>query len=381
MNVIQRFFRDLLAIGDPVMNFAHPEAACNPVALDVLRHRALDIWTECAASMRFNVFDFDQNTGALTANRTSTLSRRLTVKPNAMQTLPAFVAHAAERYLRIGKTVVVAIRDDRGGIKELVCAQTADRVPNAPGWWQVVLPDWYDPEQSVRTVGPDDVGLVERQGGGCAWSLALTGAELGGGAVASLARYQQKMVRPSNVLYTDSSLNATQVEQIRGAMSERHGDTAVFAHGLKPMAPPVSPVNAESAKTVEIGAKLVSLAFGVPESMLGVLVPGSTSTASEMLSQFKATTFSGWSRSLAAALAALGGLPVDAVEADLSQLTTLDRLDRLEKLTGAVQGLIMRPNEARAVVGLSPDPAGERLYGQRQLTPAEQLGTDLTPTV
>ncbi|HEU6455015.1 MAG TPA: phage portal protein, partial [Roseateles sp.] len=186
------------------------------------------------------------------------------------------------------------------------------------------------------------------------------------------AKFFENMSRPSGILAAPAKISDETAKRLKTEWESNFGKgkigkVAVLGDGMKYEAMAVTPVNAELVKQLDLSAKQICAAFGMPFFMVGGEVK-STDNVQALWQIY-------YSQCLQSLIEAFERLQDDGLQLDPAAWRTefdLDDLLRMDSKTLAevegvkVQRGIAAPNEARRKFNLAPAVGGETPYLQQQ---------------
>jgi HK97 family phage portal protein len=197
----------------------------------------------------------------------------------------------------------------------------------------------------------------------------------------SQAVFFSRMSRPSGVLVSDQPLNNDQMVRLRANWAAQtqvlmQGGVPILGNGVKWQSMGLSSENSQMIEAARFSGEDIARVHGVPLPVVGDLSHATMQNVEQLVTLWLTT-----------GLTAL----LEVVERDLNRLFAFDgntefvKLDerallrtefaaRIEALCKAIQGGLMKPNEARALEDLPPVENGDEVYAQAQMQP---LGTPL----
>jgi HK97 family phage portal protein len=187
----------------------------------------------------------------------------------------------------------------------------------------------------------------------------------------------RRMARPSGVLQSPRMLDGdvadrlrTQWQQVYGDNPGNAGKVAVLEDGLewKPMT--MTAADSQLIEQLRFTVEDVARVYRVPIFMLGDMTKASYRNSEVLMRNYYAGSLSYYCRSIEDRMNVFHDLGEDfEVRFDLDELFRAESDVRMNTLKTAVQGGIMKPDEARGKEGLGPVPGGNEVYVQQQMIP------------
>lgn len=267
--------------------------------------------------------------------------------------------------VRVKKGPRYEILDDRGQVQA-----TVGPMQMLHGWW-IKMPG------ELRGISP--LEAMRRTLGGALAAEEFAGRFFGQGASLSFG------------VEVPTELTDEKKTKLRESLRRRHAGLsnshaigvltagAKFITGLAP-----SPEQAQMLETRKFGVEDIARVYGVPPGMVGSQEPGASSYASaqEWRKMFRDDRLLTFTKNMETAHERLLQLPL-ALEGtgasmqlrfNLDWVARADLKERTEANEIAIRSGQMTPDEARALEDRQPQPGGDRLYMQAQMTPIDQLG-------
>lgn len=320
---------------------------------------------------------------------TNSALSRILKRPNDYESMSDFLLNATRRLYTKGEAYGLAIRNDRGEIKEIHRMREGAPVLAVDGsifyrlWGNEIVEQRFDlsypiPARDVlhiRLHTPRHPLKGESPILSVALDLALSGAALN-----QQTAFYLNQARPSFMLETDQQLNAEQTRDLRARWDEQTkgdnaGGTPILAWGLKAKPVTISANDGRLADMLKLSDQNVALAFRMPLQILGI---GGTPFASTeaLMSAWKSTGLGFALNHIEEAfglLFGLKGMPDEYLEFDTDALLRSSFKEMIEALTNAT-GKVMTSDEARAKIGLPRKAGGDELYVQMQDIPLSMAG-------
>lgn len=224
--------------------------------------------------------------------------------------------------------------------------------------------------------GMSVISSVARQSVGLA--LAMDG---------QLAKLHANGARPSGVVEVTQGLNPEAFKRLKAEFDSMHsgvsnaGKTVYLDKGMTWKPATINPVDAQTLETRRFQVADIARIFGVPPHMIGE-TDKSTSWGSgieQMTIGFVQYSIRPWLVRIEQELnRKLFGRNYFC-EFNLEGLLRGDSKTRAEFYASGIQNGWMKPNEARKLENLPPDPSGDKLYANGTLQPLEASGENPNP--
>lgn len=315
---------------------------------------------------------------------TNSALSRILKRPNDYESISDFLLNLIDRTYRKGEGYVLAIRNDRGEIKEMHrmlhgqprLAEDGSIFYSLDG--NEIAERRFDLSLPIPARDVLHLRLHTRRhplrGESPILAVALDLA-MSGAALNQQVRFYLNEARPSFMLETDQQLNAEQTAELRRRWNEQTqgdgaGGTPILTWGLKAKPVTTNANDGRLADLLKLSDQNVALAFRMPLQILGV---GGTPFASTeaLMSSWKSTGLGFILNHLEEGLGnlfGLKGLPDEYLEFDTDALLRSSFKEMIEALTAGA-GKVMTRNEARARIGLGKKDGGDDLYAQMQDIP------------
>lgn len=225
--------------------------------------------------------------------------------------------------------------------------------------------------------GMSVISAVARQSVGLA--MAMDG---------QLAKLHANGARPSGVVEVEGSMGAEAFTRLKNEFERLHsgvtnsGKTVFLDKGMKWTPASINPADAQMLETRRFQVSDIARIFGVPPHMIGE-TDKSTSWGSgieQMTIGFVQYSIRPWLVRIEQEFnRKLFGRNFFC-EFNLEGLLRGDSKTRAEFYASGIQNGWMKPNEARKLENLSPDPNGDKLYANGTLKPLEAAGEKPNPT-
>ena len=324
---------------------------------------------------------------------TTSPASRIFREANPYETWPVFLLNMLATLGFDGQAYALAVRDDRGAVKQL------HRMPRG-----TMSPRISPVDGSVfYGVGgnqflPDLDGLDYVVPARDVWHLrqhcprhplmgepACNAAALAMGTNVALSRSQAvffaRMSRPSGVLVSDQQLNQDQMTRLRAnwdAQSAKlaQGGVPILGNGVKWVGMALSSEDSQLTEAQRMSGEDIARVYGVPLPVVGELSHATMTNVEQLVSLWLSTGLTSLLELIERDLNRLFGFDGygEYVDLDPKALLRTDFAGRIEALCKGIQGSLFKPNEARAFEDLSPVDAGDKLYAQAQM---QELGTKL----
>ena len=320
---------------------------------------------------------------------TSSALSRILKRPNDYESMSDLLLNLTRKTYTKGEAYGLAIRNDRGEIKEIHRMREGSPVLAVDGsifyrlWGNEIVEQRFDlsdpiPARDVlhiRLHTPRHPLRGESPILSVALDLALSGAALN-----QQTAFYLNQARPSFMLETEQQLTAQQTQDLRDrwdaqTKGDNAGGTPILAWGLKAKPVTTSASDGRLADLLKLSDQNVALAFRMPLQILGV---GGTPFASTeaLMSSWKSTGLGFILNHIEEAfglLFKLGGQPDEYLEFDTDALLRSSFKEMIESLANA-SGKVMTKNEARAKIGLGRKDGGDEIYVQMQDIPLSMAG-------
>lgn len=314
---------------------------------------------------------------------------RILRKPNDYQSISDLLLNITRRLYEKGEAFGLAIRNDRGEVKELHwmrhgCPYIAEdgSIFYGLGGNEVVerrfdlsYPIPARDVLHVRLHTPRHPLKGESPILAAALDLAMSGAALN-----QQVSFYLNAARPSFMLETDQQLTAPQTKELRERWDEQTkgdgaGGTPILAWGLKAKPVTVTAQDGQLADLLKMTDQNVALAFRMPLQILGI---GGTPFASTeaLMSSWKAMGLGFALNHIEEAfgqLFKLKGFPEEYLELDTNALLRSSFKEMLEALSNGTKR-VLTPDEARGFMGLGKVAGGGELLVQMQDIPLSMAG-------
>lgn len=320
---------------------------------------------------------------------TNSALARILKRPNDYESMSDFLLNATRRLYTKGEAYGLAIRNDRGEIKEIHRMRDGQPVLAVDGsifyrlWGNEIVEQRFDLDYPIPARDVLHIRLHTTRhplrGESPILSVALDLA-LSGAALNQQTAFYINQARPSFMLETDQQLNAEQTQSLRQRWDEQTkgdnaGGTPILAWGLKAKPVTISANDGRLADILKLSDQNVALAFRMPLQILGI---GGTPFASTeaLMSAWKSTGLGFALNHIEEAfglLFGLKGMPDEYLEFDTEALLRSSFKELIESLTNA-SGKLLTTNEARAKIGKGRKPGGDELYVQMQDIPLSMAG-------
>ncbi len=320
--------------------------------------------------------------------KTSPLAR-IIKSPNMYQTMSDFLLNGVSHLYEDGNMFALAIRDDRFNVVELHLMQPRQCSihvgPEGDVFYGLngnpVIDRMLDypamvPARDVLHIRLRTSDYHSLRGESPIIAAARDIAASNAMSAQQLAFYMNQS-RPSTVLSTDMTLDATQVELLRQRWNEQTkglnaGGTPILTAGLKPTAmPSISANDSQLADVMKMTDQRIALAYRVPMQILGI--GGTNFTTTEALMQSWLASSLGFAlnhiESSFDSFFGLKGQPDEYLEFDTTALLRSAFKERIEGIVRAVQGGVFSINEGRNLEGYPEVKFGDEPRVQQQLVP------------
>lgn len=327
---------------------------------------------------------------------------RLLQAPNSYQSRFEFVEQMQVAYLLRGNAYAVILRDGRGRPISLIPVNP-DRVWifEAPGgmvFYQVARRGLHETavlEHEPLMIPAEDIlhlrwmaldnslyGASRIGLGREAIGLALSQQELSG-------RLSANNTNLGGVLTTDQKLTKDAAERLRNSWKERKqglrnaGETAVLEQGLKWQQLGMSARDAEVIASRNLQVEEIARLFRMPLHKLGVVAKGMAASVEQMDQDYMNSVVSSDLGRWESKFDQTFGLAADGVflEFDVSGFLRASLMTRFNAYRAGINGMFLKPNEARRAEGLPDDPDGNKLYQPTNMAPLgfEPVGHETGP--
>jgi HK97 family phage portal protein len=326
---------------------------------------------------------------------TSALSRILR-KPNDYQSISDFLLNLTRNLYTDGNAYALALRNDRFEIVELHLMRSAtssarlsidgdvfyqlsgnqiieQRIPG-----DLIVPArdvlhvrLHTPENPLIGVSPVMAAALEMA--------------VGNAMLRQQILFYTNQARPSQVIATDLTLDAVQVDELRKRWNDQArglgtGGTPILTHGLKVASLSATARDAQLAELMKMADQNIALAYRVPLQILGI--GGTPYASTELLMQSWIASGLGFAlnhiEEAFGQTFGLKGVPTDYLEFDTAALLRSALKDRVESYAAGTRAGIFAPNEARSEFELERVPDGDEPRMQQQDVPLS-YGAELEP--
>jgi HK97 family phage portal protein len=364
------------------LTLSSPEREHVPVAY------ACVVATAKALSMCYPQHMVQGKDGKYEKSTTSPVSRVLR-KPNSYQTWPQFLFNVVTEMLFRGEAFVQLVRDNRYAVIAMHLLPRGSCMPYvSPEDGSVFYSIGENPmnPQGIKYMAPARDIIHFRQytpRHPLIGETALTAAALSLGVNVALnanqAAFFSQMSRPSGILSTDTMLTREQMQTLRTAFEEQSkglsaGKIPILGGGLKFSAMGISSQDSQLVQAQRMSVEEVARVFGVPLPVIGDLTHGTMNNTETLINFWLSTGLGSLMENVERSFDAAFDLSAtEYVELDVNALLRMDFKTRVEGLAKAVQGGILKPNEARASESLPPVDGGDTIYMQQQMVAIDQL--------
>lgn len=320
---------------------------------------------------------------------TNSALSRIIKRPNDYESMSDFLLNVTRRLYTKGEAYGLAVRNDRGEIKEIHRMRDGSPILAVDGsifyrlWGNEIVEKRFDlgypiPARDVlhiRLHTPRHPLKGESPILAVALDLALSGAALN-----QQTAFYLNQARPSFMLETEQQLTKEQTQDLRARWDEQTkgesaGGTPILAWGLKAKPVTISANDGRLADMLKLSDQNVALAFRMPLQILGI---GGTPFASTeaLMSAWKSTGLGFALNHIEEAfglLFKLSGMPDEYLEFDTDALLRSSFKEMIESLATA-SGKVLSKNEARAKLGYGRKEGGDEIYVQMQDVPLTMAG-------
>lgn len=320
---------------------------------------------------------------------TNSALARTIKRPNDYESMSDFLLNVTRRLYTKGEAYGLAIRNDRGEIKEVHRMRDGSPLLAEDGsiFYRLsgneIVERRFDLSYPIPARDVLHIRLHTPRhplrGESPILSVALD-LSLSGAALNQQVTFYLNQARPSFMLETEQQLTKEQTEALRQrwieqTTGENAGGTPVLAWGLKAHAVTGTANDGRLADMLKLSDQNVALAFRMPLQILGI---GGTPFASteSLMSAWKSTGLGFALNHIEEAfglLFGLKGMPDEYLEFDTDALLRSSFKEMIEALDKA-SGRIMTKNEARAKIGFGRKTGGDDLYVQMQDIPLAMAG-------
>lgn len=309
-------------------------------------------------------------------------------KPNRYQNRIKFIEHWVLSKLIHGNTYALKVRDNRGVVVALYildpCQVQVLVAPGAQVFYKLNADNLSTIGESVTVPASeiihDLMNPLYHPLVGVSPITACSLAAYQGGEIQKMSsRFFANGARPGGILTAPGAISDAVAERLKNNWEEKFGGenvgkVAVLGDGLKYEHLAVNPVDAQLIEQLKYSAEMVCTAFHVPPYKVGVGQTPTYQNAAILNQIYYADCLQKLIEDLEAALDEGLNLPANyGVEFNTDDLLRMDALTQMQVLKEGVGAKIVKPNEARKKLGLSPTKGGDYLWGQQQDHSLESL--------
>lgn len=303
-------------------------------------------------------------------------------RPNSYQTGIEFRENWLQSKLMTGNAYILIVRDKLGAPIELRVLDPAHVTPLVSEMGEVfyrITKDNLSYTTAEQETVPSTMVIHDRMNAlyhplvGLSPLYASSISARQGLAINKDSRsFFERGAKPSGVLTAPGHIGDDTVQRIKeywqdNFNGDRSGNVAVLGDGLTYSQMRMTSVDAQLIDQLRMSSEAICSTFHVPAHMVGV---GPLPTHDNI----EALTQAYYSNCLQIHIEKMEGLldyhlgspETVRIELDLQRLFRTDMLRQIDILTKGVNGVVMKPNEARARLGLPPVDGGDTVYSQQQ---------------
>jgi HK97 family phage portal protein len=376
-----------IQLGEP----AYSEAAATTVTLDSSLQLSA-VWacvkliTETVASLPLNVYDVDKK-GVKTLIKDHYLSLLFDGRTNRWQTKIEFFETMLYQLTSLGNAYAAIQRNSKKEIIGLIPLMS-QQMNVALGKDGAIHYEYTD-GANVKVYAQETVWHNKLFGNGIIGLSPLAHARnsigIGQATEKAVTKIYKNGGKPSGALILDKVLTAAQRAQIKenfADIAEGNDDRLfVLEAGMKYQQLSLSPQDIELLKSRRFQIEDICRFWGVPSVLVNDTEAGTTwgSGIQQIVQGFYKLGLRPYLERLEASMKVNLLTPQErahiTLEFDFNSLIQPDISERMKTYKEGVGGGVMTPNEARKIEGWSPQPGGDKLYMQQQMTPMDILGT------
>lgn len=304
-------------------------------------------------------------------------------KPNRFQTRGKFIESWILSKLIHGNTYAIKVRDNRNVVVALYILDPRLVQPLvAPGaavFYRLQADNMTNVENAVVVPASEIIHDVMNPIyhpliGVSPISACALGVSQGVEIQKTSARFFQNGARPGGVLTAPGTIAQATAERLKTEWDQKFGGenvgkVAVLGDGLKFEHLAVNPVDAQLIEQLKYSSEMVCTAFHVPPYKVGVGPTPTYQNAAVLNQIYYADCLQKLMKDFESAFDEGLGIGEDlgiGVEFIIDDLLMMDAQTQMLVLKEGVGAKIIKPNEARKRLNLSPTDGGDELWGQQQ---------------